>query len=91
MFDDPRSSDDPRDRAADARERDPIDPREAFVDKLHLPTGPDREIVRCKGNVTLDAPSYWMGNYEELWATPSHDEVATPSKFVFPTVSKVKP
>lgn len=52
---------------------------------------PDREIVRCKGNVSLDAPSYWMGNYQELWATPTHDEVATPSKFVFPAVSKFKP
>lgn len=46
MFDDPRSSDDPRDCGDDARDRGSIDPRDAFVDKLHLPTGPDREIVR---------------------------------------------
>ena len=46
MFDDPRSSDDPRAPGTDARDRDTIDPRDAFVDKLHLPTGPDREIVR---------------------------------------------
>ena len=46
MFDDPRSSRDARDRDANARDRDPIDPRDAFVDKLHLPAGPDREIVR---------------------------------------------
>ena len=45
MFDDPRSSDDARDRGAGARDRDPIDPRDAFVDKLDLPRGTDREMV----------------------------------------------
>lgn len=46
MFDDPRTLDDPRDRDADARDREPMDPRDAFVDKLDLPRGPDRELVR---------------------------------------------
>lgn len=46
MFDDPRSSDDPRDPGADARDKDSTDPRDAFVNKLDLPRGPNREIVR---------------------------------------------
>lgn len=46
MFDDTRWGDDPRDRDDDARERDPVDPRDAIVDKLELPHGLDRELVR---------------------------------------------
>src|SRR5438477_229326 len=46
MFDDPRWGDDPRERDDDARDRNPVDPRDAFVDKLNLPRGLEREIVR---------------------------------------------
>jgi hypothetical protein len=46
MFDtDPRSGDDPRQRDDDSRERDPVDPRDAFVEKLDLPRGLERELV----------------------------------------------
>lgn len=49
MFEaDPRSGDDPRQRDDDSRDRDrdPIDPRDAFVEKLDLPRGLERELVR---------------------------------------------
>jgi hypothetical protein len=47
MFDDdPRWGSDPRERYDDARDRDPVDPRDAFVDQLSLPRGPERELVR---------------------------------------------
>jgi hypothetical protein len=47
MFDDdPRWGSDPRERDEDARERDPVDPRDAFLDKLELPRGLERELVR---------------------------------------------
>jgi hypothetical protein len=47
MFDDdPRWGSDPRERDNDARDRDPIDSRDAFVDKLDLPRGLERELVR---------------------------------------------
>ncbi len=46
MFDDPRSSDDPRDRDNDSRDRDSSDPRDVFLNELDLPRGLDREIVR---------------------------------------------
>ncbi len=46
MFDtDPRSGDDPRQRDDDSRDRDPVDPRDAFLDKLDLPRGLERELV----------------------------------------------
>jgi hypothetical protein len=44
--DDPRWGTDPRERDDDTRDRDPIDPRDAFVEKLDLPRGPERELVR---------------------------------------------
>jgi DNA-binding PadR family transcriptional regulator len=46
MFDplDPRSTD-PRDRDADGRDREPVDPRDVFTQELDLPRGPDREPV----------------------------------------------
>ncbi len=47
MFDDdPRWGSDPRERDDDVRDRDPVDPRDAFVDKLDLPRGLERELVR---------------------------------------------
>ena len=47
MFDDdPRWGSDPRQRDDDVRDRDPVDPRDAFVDKLDLPRGLERELVR---------------------------------------------
>ena len=47
MFDDdPRWKSDPRERNDDARDRDPVEPRDAFVDKLDLPRGLERELVR---------------------------------------------
>ena len=47
MFDaDPRSGDDPRQRDDDSRDRDPVDPRDAFLEKLNLPRGLERELVR---------------------------------------------
>src|SRR5207253_1176196 len=38
--------DDPRERDDETRDREPVDPRDAFVDKLNLPRGLEREIVR---------------------------------------------
>ena len=46
MFDDPRWGSDPRERDDDARDRDPVDPRDAFVDTLDLPRSLEREMVR---------------------------------------------
>jgi hypothetical protein len=52
MFDDdPRWGSDPRERDADTRDRDAVDPRDVdprdvFVNKLDLPRGPERELVR---------------------------------------------
>lgn len=46
MFDDPLSGDDSRQRDDDSRDRDPVDPRDAFVEKLDLPRGLERELVR---------------------------------------------
>ena len=46
MFDDPRSSDDPRDRDNDARDRNSSDPRDVFLHELDLPRGHERELVR---------------------------------------------
>src|SRR5438552_13971188 len=46
MFDDPRSGDDPRQRDDDSRDRDLVDPRDAFVEKLDLPRGLERELAR---------------------------------------------
>ena len=46
MSDDPRWGDDPRQRDDDARDRDPVDPRDAFLEKLNLPRGLERELVR---------------------------------------------
>jgi hypothetical protein len=58
MSDDPRWGDDRRDRddgsrdlrrgsrsGSDARERDQVDPRDAFMEHVDLPHGPDREHV----------------------------------------------
>jgi len=58
MSDDPRWSDDPRDRedgsrdlsrgsraGSDGRERDQVDPRDVFIEHVDLPRGPDREHV----------------------------------------------
>jgi hypothetical protein len=42
----PRGSDDPRERDERNRDRDPVDPRDAFLDKLDLPRGLERELVR---------------------------------------------
>ena len=47
MFDDdPRWGSDPRERDDDARDRDAVDPRDVFVNKLDLPRGLERELVR---------------------------------------------
>lgn len=47
MFDDdPRSGSDPRERDDDTRDRERVDPRDAFVDSLDLPRGLERELVR---------------------------------------------
>ena len=52
MFDaDPRWGSDPREREDDTRDRDAVDPRDAdprhvFANKLDLPRGPERELVR---------------------------------------------
>ena len=45
MSDDPRWGDDPRQRDDDPRDRDPVDPRDAFLEKLDLPRGLERELV----------------------------------------------
>src|SRR5688572_18809261 len=49
--DDPRWGSDPRERDDDTRDRGAADPRNAdtrdvFVNKLDLPRGPERELVR---------------------------------------------
>jgi len=46
MFDDPHSSDDPRDRDDDSRDRDSSDPRDTFLNDLDLPRDIERELVR---------------------------------------------
>lgn len=47
MFDDDaRWGTDPRELTNDSRDRDPVDPRDVFVEKLDLPRGPERELVR---------------------------------------------
>jgi hypothetical protein len=47
MFDDdPRWGSDPRERDDDARDKDPVDPRDVFVNQLDLPRGHERELVR---------------------------------------------
>lgn len=47
MFDDdPRWGSDPRERHDDVRDRDPVDPRDAFTEHLDLPRGLERELVR---------------------------------------------
>jgi len=47
MFDDdPRWSSDPRERDDDTRDRDAVDPRDVFANKLDLPRGLERELVR---------------------------------------------
>lgn len=47
MFDDdPRWGNDPRERDDDSRDRDAVDPRDVSVNKLDLPRGPERELVR---------------------------------------------
>jgi hypothetical protein len=47
MFDDdPRWGNDPRERDDDSRDPDAVDPRDVFVNKLDLPRGPERELVR---------------------------------------------
>jgi len=47
MFDDDaRWGSDPRERDDDARDRDPVDPRDAFTEHLNLPRGLERELVR---------------------------------------------
>jgi hypothetical protein len=64
MFDDPRWADDPRDRddgsrdlgrggrgGSDRRERDQVDPRDVFMEKVDLPRGPDREHVYTRDHV----------------------------------------
>ena len=65
MFDryDARWGDDPRDRdverpdisrgsraGGDPRERDPVDPRDVFTERVNLPRGPDRERVHVRGH-----------------------------------------
>ena len=64
MFDDPRWADDPRDRddgsrdlspgsraGSDPRERDQVDPRDAFMEHVDLPRGEDREHVYTRDHV----------------------------------------
>ncbi len=46
MFDDDPRSGDSRDRDTDARDRDPVDSRDAFLENLNLPRGLEREVVR---------------------------------------------
>lgn len=47
MFDDDaRWGNDPRELNNDSRDRDLVDPRDVFVEKLDLPRGPERELVR---------------------------------------------
>jgi hypothetical protein len=47
MFDDdPRWGSDPRGRDDDTRDRETVDSRDVFVNKLELPRGPERELVR---------------------------------------------
>ena len=61
MLDDARWGDDPRDRVdcgrdvsrgsrggCDPRDRHRIEPRDVFVDRVHLPRGPEREHVRFR-------------------------------------------
>ena len=61
MFDDARWGDDPRDRddgsrdlsrgsrgGSDRREREPVDPRDVFMERVNLPRGMEREHVHFR-------------------------------------------
>jgi hypothetical protein len=57
MFDnDPRSKDDPRQRDDDSRDRDSVDPEDAFVDKLDLPRASCIEYVLPLGLAISRSP-----------------------------------
>ena len=46
MFDEFRWGGDPRERDDDTRDREPVGPPDAFVDKLNLPRWLERVVVR---------------------------------------------
>ena len=65
MFDDdPRWGSDPPEREDAARDRDLVDPRDAFVDQLNLPRGPERELDRPKNYSQSDGARFEL-SYEK--------------------------
>ena len=88
MFDDPRWGDDPRDRddgardlsrgsrgGSDPRERERVEPRDVFVDRVNLPRGPEREHVRFRDrDYTLrGSESRTLASVGAFRVVPAHD------------------
>jgi hypothetical protein len=85
---DPRWGDDPRDRdnnsrdlsrggrgGADPRERERVEPRDVFVDRVSLPRGPEREHVRFRDHdYTLrGSESRTLASVGAFRVVPAHD------------------
>jgi hypothetical protein len=84
---DPRWGDDPRDRdndsrdlsrgrgGADPRERERVEPRDVFVDRVSLPRGPERQHVRFRDHdYTLrGSESRTLASAGAFRVVPAHD------------------
>jgi hypothetical protein len=67
MFDDdPRWGSDPRERHDDARDRDPVDPRDTFTEHVDLPRGRERELVRDRDREYSNASYRLNTDYQRL-------------------------
>ena len=88
MLDDARWGDDPRDRDSgsrelsrgsrgglDPRERERVEPRDVFVDRVSLPRGPDREHIRFRDrDYTLrGSESRTLASVAAFRVIPAHD------------------
>lgn len=82
---DPRWGDDPRDRddsgrdlsrgGSDPRERERVEPRDVFVDRVSLPRGPEREHIRFRDrDYTLrGSESCTLASVGAFRVVPTHD------------------
>jgi len=89
MFDDPGWGDDPRDRAdhsrdltrgsrggSDPRERERVDPRDVFMERVNLPRGMEREHVLLRDREYTSSVDPSMCECPSLAATDGLHEVA---------------